>query len=320
MPRLAAALALAAVALAACGDDPKPAQGGRWATLEPSPLARTEVAAARVGRHVYVAGGFLAPGGGTTDAVARYDVVRHRWRRVAPLPRPLNHAAAASDGRFLYVVGGYAGDRSLTEEVRTLYRYDPRRDRWTRLRDAPTARGALAAGVVGRRLIVVGGAIRGRALQRAEAYDLRTRRWRRLPPMRTAREHLGVAVARGRLWAVAGRTNEDGNFTTVESYDPRRRRWRAEPSLAKARGGNAAAAVGRSVVAVGGEESAGTIAEVEVLRPGARRWRPLPDLRTPRHGLGAVGYRGRVLVVEGGPEPGFSYADVLEALRVGTGR
>lgn len=31
----------------------------RWSRLEPSPLRRSEVAAARVGRFVYVAGGFL---------------------------------------------------------------------------------------------------------------------------------------------------------------------------------------------------------------------------------------------------------------------
>jgi hypothetical protein len=72
--------------------------------------------------------------------------------------------------------------------------------------------------------------------------------------------------------------------------------------------------VGDTVVAVGGEEGAGTIAEVEALAPGARRWRRLPDLPTPRHGLGAVGFEGRVLVLQGGPQPGFSYSDATEAL------
>ena len=265
---------------------------------------------------MFVVGGFAAPDGATTDVVERYDLVRRRWERVAPLPQALNHAAAASDGRYLYVLGGYAGERSLDDEVKTLYRYDPRRDRWSRLPDAPTARGALTAGVLRGRLIAAGGATGGRALRTVEAYSIRTRRWRRLPRLRIAREHLGGAVARGRFWAIGGRAAVEGNFDSVEAYDPRRRRWTRGPALRKARGGNAAAAVGSTLVAVGGEESAGTIAEVAALRPGARRWRRLPDLPTPRHGLGAVGHRGRVLVLEGGPEPGFSYSDVTEALLV----
>ena len=134
--------------------------------------------------------------------------------------------------------------------------------------------------------------------------------------MPTAREHVGGAVARGRLWVIGGRAAGRGNFRTVESYDPQRRRWSRRPALDKARGGNAAAAVGSTLVAVGGEEGAGTIAEVEALAPGARRWRRLPALPTPRHGLGAIGHGGRVLVIEGGPTPGLSYADVTEALRV----
>ena len=102
----------------------------------------------------------------------------------------------------------------------------------------------------------------------------------------------------------------------MDSLAPGAKRWRREPSLRKARGGNGAAAVGRTIVAVGGEESAGTIAEVEALGPGRRRWRALPDLPTPRHGLGVVAFRGRVFVVEGGPQPGFAFSDALEVLRV----
>ena len=42
-----------------------------WAPLPAGNLARTEVAAARVGGSIYVVGGFVE-GGRTTDAVERY--------------------------------------------------------------------------------------------------------------------------------------------------------------------------------------------------------------------------------------------------------
>ena len=95
------------------------------------------------------------------------------------------------DGR-LYVVGGYAdGNR----ETKGLFRYDPRSDRWTRLRPMPTARAALTAGVIGGRLYAAGGAVNGKALRTLEIYDFRTGRWSNGPPMRVAREHLGGAVS-----------------------------------------------------------------------------------------------------------------------------
>ena len=77
--------------------------------------------------------------------MARYDISTDRWGEVAPLPIAVNHPASPpSTGASTCsaaTVGG-AGER----KSRRLYRYEPGRDRWTRLPDAPTARGALALG------------------------------------------------------------------------------------------------------------------------------------------------------------------------------
>ena len=309
----------AALAAAGCGGGSPPEASGEpegWQALAASRLARTEVAAARVGRYVYVVGGFEGASGATTRATERYDIRRDRWTRVRDMPVGLNHAAAVAHRGRVFVVGGYRGAKSLDQESSALFRYDPRRDRWARLPAAPTARGALAAGVIGHRLYAVGGAQLGKALATLEVYDFRTRRWSTGPPMSLAREHLAGAVAAGRFYALAGRASGQGNFTAVEAYDPRRRRWEPVPDMAKARGGIAAATVRGRIVVVGGEESAGTIAEVELHDPGTRRWRRLADLRTPRHGLGAVARSGRVYVIEGGDEPGFAFTRALEALRI----
>ena len=324
--RREASLAVLALGLAACGGDAGPAGDARpaqeagpraWRAHAPSPFARTEVAAARVGDAVYVAGGFIAPGGATTRRVARYDLRRDRWRRVAAMPVGLNHAAAVAYRGDLYVVGGYTQRRGLGRETGALLRYDPARDRWTRLRSAPSRRGAHAAGVIGDRLYVAGGAEDARPLATLEIYDFRTRRWSRGPSMAVAREHLAATVHRGALYVLAGRASGQGNFTTAERYLPSRRRWQRLPDMAKARGGIASATVNGQVVVVGGEEGAGTIAEVESFAPATRRWRPLADLATPRHGLGAVAYGGRVYTFEGGPTPGLDYSRAVESLAIG---
>ena len=207
----------------------------------------------------------------------------------------------------------------LTRETSVLLRYDPGRDGWRRLASMPTARGALAAGVIRGRIYAVGGAnAGGNALATLEVYDVRRDRWRSAPPMRLAREHLAAAVAGGRFYALAGRATGAGNFRAVEAYDPRARRWRRVPDMAKARGGIAAATVGRRIIVVGGEEAAGTIAEVERYDPRTRRWRRLPDMPTPRHGLGAVARGDQVLVFEGGDEPGYAFTPTLEVLSAGS--
>lgn len=161
---LCAAGAGAAIVLAD-GDDgdgdrsqPATSAAGRWTALRSSLLARTEVAAARVGRFVYVMGGFERRSGASTAAVERYDLRRDRWRRVRSMPVALNHPAAAAYRGDVYVVGGYTGRGDLRGEVSSLYRYDPGRNRWTRLPSAPTRRGALAVGVAGGKLYAAGGA------------------------------------------------------------------------------------------------------------------------------------------------------------------
>lgn len=322
-----AVLAVAALIALGCGGSAAPvpeatpsAEIGSWRTLEPSRLRRTEVAAARVGRFIYVMGGFEARSGQTTAAVERYDIRRDRWTSVADMPRGLNHAAAAAHRGRVYVLGGYTAPRALDDEVATLYRYDPGRDRWDTLPAAPTRRGALAAGVIDGRLYAIGGAGAGAgegALRTLEVYDLATRRWTTGPPMRTARQHLAATVAGGRLYVLAGRAPGRGNFAVAESYDPRRDEWTRLPRMRKARGGIAAAAVRGRIVVVGGEEQAQTIRQVEVYEPSRRRWRRAPDMPTPRHGLGAVSLGRRVFTLQGGDRPGYQFTNRLEVLRLG---
>jgi hypothetical protein len=310
-------LALCAGLLAAgCGGDSRPvapAAAPEWHTLTPAKLARTEVAAARIGRFIYVMGGFERSRA-TTAATERYDIERDRWTRVADMPAALNHAAAVAHRGRVYVIGGYSSPTGLNQPVATLYRYNPRRDRWRRLRSAPTARAALAAGVMRGRLYAAGGADGQRALATLEIYDFASNRWRTGPDMATPREHLAGAVAVGRFYALAGRAGGHGNYDLVEAYDAGAHRWRRMPPMRKPRGGIGAATVGGRIVVAGGEEGAGTIREVELYNPASRRWRRLPDLPTPRHGLGVVSRGKRVYVIEGGDHPGYAFTPALEAL------
>jgi len=359
-----ALLAAGAAVLAVRSTDPADAGGGsapavgsvtgKWLALAPATLERTEVAAARIGRSIYVVGGFEKSTGKSTGALERYDIREDRWSRLRSMPIGVNHPAAAELGGKLYLHGGYRARGALSSTSRRLYVYSPSSNRWRRLPDARTARGAHVFAALDGRLYAAGGRGEGGELRSMEIYDPTRRRWRAGPPLKgPPRDHMTGVAAGGYLYALAGRDpTGPGNYRTAERYDPRRRRWRLLPEMSKARGGIAAAAVSgggsrvrcspetgtsgarrnnvpaarlprrsgcapsHRVVVFGGEEPAGTIAEVEIYDPKRRRWRSLPDMRTPRHGLGGASLGDRVYALEGGPQPGFFFADTLEYLDV----
>ena len=304
--------------VAAAGVDAEPSRSDRWRPLRPAPLERSEVAAARIGRSIYVIGGFEAGKVDGSTAVERYDIRTGRWSRVRPMPIGVNHSTAGVHAGRLYVHGGYAG-RGLSEPTAALLEYDPGRNRWRRLRSSRTARAAHAAAVIGDRLYVAGGADATGSLRSMEVFDFRTRRWRGAPSFPgPARNHTTGVASGGRFYVLAGRDGR--NFAVAERYDPKRRRWQRLPDMRFARGGIASARLpGGRIVVFGGEnlEPGGTtIAPVELFDVRRNRWRRLPDMRTPRHGLGGASLGGRVYAIEGGPEPGFHFSRAIEFLDV----
>ena len=286
-----------------------------WGTLPSAPLERSEVAAARIGNSIYVVGGFEATR--TSPAVERYDIRRRRWKSVRSMPLAVNHPTAVAYRGDLYVHGGYAANLGLTDPTGALQRYDPSRNRWSRLPSSPTARAAHAVAVIGHRLYAAGGANETGSLRSLDVYDFESRRWSRGPSFPPpARNHTTGVASGGRFYVLAGRDTR--NFAAAARYDPRRRKWERLPPLRTARGGIASARLsdGRIVV-LGGErlEPGGTtIAEVELFDPRTRRWSSLPDLRTPRHGLGGAALGRRVFAIAGGPTPGFAFTRTIEFL------
>jgi N-acetylneuraminic acid mutarotase len=313
LPLTAVVLTTAAIEILKSAE-PAVSKEWTWAKGPDAPLERTDGSAARVGRSIYVVGGYVE-GGVSSSQVERYEIDKRRWSQVRRLPLPVDHATTVGHRGFLYVLGGYSHSTGIERILPTLYRYDPRRDAWAKLPSMPTHRAALAFGAIGGRLYAAGGANERGALSTLEVYDIGRRRWTTGPPFSVPREHLGGAALGGSFYAVAGR-NGSGNLSIVERYTPGKG-WKRVADVTKARGGNGAAAwvAGKRLITVGGEEQGGTIAEVEEF--DGRRWGRLAKMPTPRHGLGVVfDERGRRLyAIEGGTEPGLAFSNRLEILR-----
>ena len=284
---VALVLAAGAIAVAVSG-----AGGGgdarvdRWVPLRSAGLARTEVAAARVGSRSTWSAGSCARAMPRPRRSSATTSPPTAGRAFARCRSGVDHPAATSYAGDVYVVGGYTADRALAGETAAFLRYDPESNRWTRLPDMPTARAALAVGVIGDRLYAAGGATSaGTTFKRLEVFNFTTRRWSRGPDMQVPREHIAGAVSGGGFYVLGGRP---GNLAVAERYVPARRRWERLPDLRTARSGIAAATVGRLVVVFGGERSAGDDPPRRGVRPAHAPLARTAGMRTPRHGLGGA--------------------------------
>lgn len=290
----------------------------RWQSRPHTLLSRSEVSATTVGNTAYVVGGFQSSLRATA-AVEQMDLRTGSWRMGPSLPQPLNHMNAVSYHGALYVVGGYtqAGDTSAGATDR-FWRLVPSTGRWQRLPNAPVARAAAGAAVLGDRLYVAGGRNDAQnTLTSLAIYDFRTRRWTMGPPLHRGREHVAAVAADGAVWILGGRALGQGNFADVERYAPGADTWQRRAPMPLARSSFQAVYAKNRIVVAGGEDGSSTFSEVDGLSLASGRWHRLADLPSARHGLGLVAVGPLVWAIEGGPQAGLTTSDTVQRLRLG---
>lgn len=297
-----------------------------WTTRASLPFLIDEPRGAGIGEAVYIVGGISGlnrPDDGNlllepSNELTRFDPVGERFESLAPMPRRLNHIGVVSYGGELYVLGGYG--RTLTGHTsRAFYRYDPRTDRWLRMPDMPEPKAAMAAGVIGHRLIVAGGARDNVPVSSTYAFDFDSGRWSRLPDMPDRREHVGSAALDGALYVLGGRTEDSSAVDVADRYDVGRERWELLPPLPVATGGLGAAAAGGRLFAVGGgNDRAGTVTgAVQEWDPQTGSWSLLAGMRTPRHGHEVAVTKDTIWAIAGSPCAYYNATDIVESLNVG---
>jgi N-acetylneuraminic acid mutarotase len=213
-----------------------------WRSMAPAPMARGAHNAVVVDNRVHVIGGAgLHPGSKETALhPARphralgthevFDPATNAWSTRTDMPTPRNHAAAGVvDGR-IFVIGGRIGSVFITTASNTdiVEEYDPATDSWGRLRaPMPNPRSAVAWGVNGGRIYVVGGEIRHRdfwaTYAAVDAFDPKSNSWTRLPPMPMPRHGLAADFIGNRLHVVSGQvqsgTNAPGLVANTDRHD-----------------------------------------------------------------------------------------------------
>jgi N-acetylneuraminic acid mutarotase len=278
---------------------PDPDTGTGWRQLEPARLARQEVATARVGGIIYVAGGITEHA--ATRRVEAFDPVLQTWSAAPDLPFPVHHAMAVELRGQLVVLGGWRPRGNDLNGVVSdqVHRLDG--DVWRSLPPLRRPRAAAAAAVVDDQIVVVGGQTDGGGLvAETEIYDADSGAWRDAGDIPTLREHLAAASDGRHVYAVGGRElSSDHNLAALERYDLRTDAWDTLQPMVEARGSIGAAVVDGRLVVVGGESPTTVHGAVQAYDIAADRWAGLPDLPRPRHGAGVAAVGDVLYVIHG---------------------
>ena len=287
-----------------------------WHQISNASVARAEHAVGQIGSDLYIIAGMT----NTTDGVAtaeRYNVTTGEWTQLPDLPIATHHTSATGVGGVLVVAGGFdvAGPTGLTITDRA-FKFDPATNKWTELPRMGIPRAAHAAVAVDGKVYLVGGytvALVGHT-PHVSIYDPATNLWTVGAPMPTPRDHLGVAAVGKVIYAFGGDLATHSNSAdAVEAYDTVTGLWMPRDSLPTVRGSMSAVAVNETIWVMGGQDGSRTYDDVDGYTPATGAWKKLPPLLSPRHGFGSGFWDGIVYVVEGGPEPGASFTDTIEA-------
>lgn len=310
---------------------------GRWMQMRPIPQGANEVIGAAVDGLLYVYGGERAHSQHVYDGVNlkgqplgmfwSYDPKTDVWTRLSANPLPVHHAAAAAVGRKFYVFGGFrlpgTGRPGWYPENKA-WAYDTDSRSWSELPPMPTARGALAAAAVDKKIYVVGGAtipsgvdlpdgLRAggpiELLATMEMFDTETNTWTSMKPMTLARNHHDVAYLDGKLYAIGGTIGScfpggwSSNVPMNEVYDIATDSWSTRAPMPTARSGVGAAALEGKIYVIGGEgwvdRSGGVFHANESYDPKTNSWAEEPGMPTPRHGFAKGVLDGKLYAVSG---------------------
>ncbi|MCK4783196.1 MAG: hypothetical protein KAV87_05545, partial [Desulfobacteraceae bacterium] len=133
----------------------------KWSQAADMPIELGWPMVAVHGDKMYVFGG-MRSGAISTDKAWRYSPANDRWTAIKDLPVKAMNGIALTVGHYIYVGLGYQRldktPKGVVENFKNLYRYDPGRDSYERLADAPEGACYAAPGAYAGNIYVVHGA------------------------------------------------------------------------------------------------------------------------------------------------------------------
>jgi N-acetylneuraminic acid mutarotase len=276
-----------------------------WVKRADMPTGRSGLVAAAVNGVVY------AIGGATGEATAKVEAYFPNltsfvlWGTKAPLPAPrvYPHGAAVLGGK-IYVPGGLDAGHNPTK---TLYRYNPATNTWTRKADLPRAGfGGVSAAIDGKLYVYVPygpdpyGPDPDAALYR---YDPSTNAWTQRAQPPAFQRGAAVGVINGKMYLAGGMSAQNQLLATLRVYDPASDSWTLKTPMPTARAVMTGRAIDGKLYVAGGYSSK-TLDVTEVYNPATNSWSVKAPMTTPRYGAASAVVSGKLYVIGGGNQGG----------------
>uniref|UniRef100_S4RS59 Kelch-like family member 13 n=1 Tax=Petromyzon marinus TaxID=7757 RepID=S4RS59_PETMA len=227
--------------------------------------------------HLLALGGVLRQQLLVSKELRLYDERTRLWRCLAPMEAPRYQHGIAVVGNFLFVVGGQSNyDTKGKTAVDTVFRYDPRYNRWAQVAPLNEKRTFFHLSALNGRLYAVGGRNAAGELATVECYDPSSNEWTYVARM--AEPHYGHAgTVYGNLMYISGGITHDTFQKELLCYDPESDRWTQRAPMSTVRGLHCMCTVRDRLYVIGGNHFRGASDYADVLScefysPAADNW------------------------------------------------
>ncbi|KAG8193341.1 hypothetical protein JTE90_022971 [Oedothorax gibbosus] len=167
-----------------------------WSYVAPLNTQRSTAGVAVLNDKLYAVGG--RDGSSCLSSVEYFNPHCNKWTFCAPMAKRRGGAGVGVANNYLFALGGHDAPilNPGVSRFDCVERYDPRTDSWSFVAPMKLGRDAIGVGVLGDKLIAIGGYDGQCYLNNVEAYDPQTNEWEELKELKPGRAGMCVVVVK----------------------------------------------------------------------------------------------------------------------------
>ncbi|XP_041115268.1 kelch-like protein 13 [Polyodon spathula] len=269
------------------------------------PIMQTERTRIRSdANHLVTLGGVLRQQLVVSKELRLFDEDTKNWKALTPMDVPRYQHGIAVIGNFLYIVGGQSNyDTKGKTAVDSVYRYDPRFNRWLQVASLNEKRTFFHLSALKGKLYAVGGRNTTGEIASVECYNLRTNEWTCVAPI--SEPHYGHAgTVHGELMYISGGITHDTFQKQLTCYDPDTNTWSRKADMSTLRGLHCMCTIEDRLYVIGGNHFRGTndyddVLSCEYYCPGTDQWTAIAPMLSGQSDVGVAVFKSKIYVIGG---------------------
>ncbi|MGH0166257.1 UNVERIFIED_CONTAM: hypothetical protein FKN15_053486 [Acipenser sinensis] len=254
--------------------------------------------------HLVTLGGVLRQQLVVSKELRLFDEDTKNWKALKPMDVPRYQHGIAVIGNFLYIVGGQSNyDTKGKTAVDSVYRYDPRFNRWLQVASLNEKRTFFHLSALKGKLYAVGGRNTTGEIASVECYNLRNNEWTCVAPI--SEPHYGHAgTVHGELMYISGGITHDTFQKELTCYDPDTNTWSRKADMSTLRGLHCMCTIEDRLYVIGGNHFRGTndyddVLSCEYYCPGTDQWTVIAPMLSGQSDVGVAVFKSKIYVIGG---------------------